>query len=535
MTEREPRRQAFPGQFALWGVRARLEPWILTHFGPFWRWAHQTERVGRFVNRVLVDSVVNRSPARPVALSTKADYTSWSSLTDQTHNARTLPPRPAPDEPSPERVAALFAREAEMTPCPKSTVLFAYVAQWFTDGFLRSGRVRPPLQYRDIKLNESNNQVDLGQLYGFDPRVTAALRAGRDGLLKSTGKPGSEFPPLLCGSDGEPLAEFGALPPVIGVNVLGLGQRRLLFAMGSDAANSQIGYAMLNVLFLREHNRIARALAQTHRSWDDEQLFSTARNILTVVLIKLVIEEYINHIQPYHFEFKMEPGSFERSRWMRPNWVAVEFNLLYRWHSLIPSTLTVRGKPLPIGETLVRNDLLTRHGLGPLFEDASKQRAGRICLHNTDSWFSTRTTLASVVQSRTVDLRPYNDYRVGVKLPPKTAFEEISSDPRICDELRGLYATPDDVEFFVGLFAETAQPNAVVPELMGIMVGLHAFSQLMTNPLLAPEVYNEKTFSRLGMEMIRSTESLAQVVNRNVPAGEPEYHVGLTRADWHRV
>ena len=70
---------------------------------------------------------------------------------------------------------------------------------------------------------------------------------------------------------------------------------------------------------------------------------------------------------------------------------------------------------------------------------------------------------------------------------------------------------------------------------MGRMVALDAFSQVYTNPLLAARVYNEQTFSPVGMEIIRSTRTLSQVVNRNVPYRPGGYFVSLTRKGWHRT
>jgi prostaglandin-endoperoxide synthase 2 len=67
------------------------------------------------------------------------------------------------------------------------------------------------------------------------------------------------------------------------------------------------------------------------------------------------------------------------------------------------------------------------------------------------------------------------------------------------------------------------------------MVALDAFSQVYTNPLLARRIYNEDTFSPEGMEIIRSTTSLAQIVNRNVPPAPRQWFVSLTRKDWKRT
>ena len=110
-----------------------------------------------------------------------------------------------------------------------------------------------------------------------------------------------------------------------------------LLAMGSDAANAQIGYAMFNTLFLREHNRIAGEIRPRPPDWKTPTASSPRPATCSPCCSSsVVIEEYINHLHPYHFRFRLDPRGFDKQRWMRPNWVAVEFNLLYRWHSLDP-------------------------------------------------------------------------------------------------------------------------------------------------------------------------------------------------------
>jgi prostaglandin-endoperoxide synthase 2 len=517
------------------GRRNRMQFWMLTHGPGVWRTLQRHARTERFVNRYLVDQAVGKTPPRPYGLSTKSGYTSWSSLTDKSYSARQLPPSPERDLPPAQDVADLFLRrEREALPCPKSTVLFAHMAQWFTDGFLRTKRPTSAddTQPRDISRNISTHEVDLCQLYGSTPTVTEALRAHKGGRLKSEIFNGEEIPPRLCDANGIK-EEFTDLDPVPRFKHLSQAQKRALFAMGSDVANTQIGYCMFNVLFLREHNRIAGELAAAYPEWDDERLFQTARAILTVLLIRLAIEEYINHIAPYHFKFKLRPGSFERSSWMRPNWESVEFNLLYRWHSLIPDTMRAGGRDLPIEETVFRNDLLFAKGLGPLFAEASEQRACRIGLFNTATYFK-NATMASVRQARAVNLAPYNDYRALVGLPRVTDFDQISSRPDVREALKATYGHVDEIEFYVGLFAEDNRPNSAIGPLTGTLVGVHAFSQLMTNPLLAPNVFNQDTFSPLGWEMIHGPLTLRDLLNRNVPAGSPLYAASLTRRGWER-
>ncbi len=510
-----------------------------TRFGPAWRLLQRAPRLERVVNRWLINRGVNVLPPRPYPLSTKADFTSADTLSDKTFNCRQLEPTHADEQrtkPPPDEVLELFRRK-EFIPCEKSTVLFAYLAQWFTDGFLRSDRSVEGKDERDITRNESTHEVDLAQLYGLTPEVTNTLRDRDQPMLLAYQEiAGEHYPPDLFGADGERTPGFETLR-VIGTKHADVDNSQLL-AMGSDVSNSQIGYAMLNALFLREHNRIARELAgaKGSRDWSQDRIFAAARNVLTVLLIKVVIEEYINHLHPYHFQFRLDPRGFDRQRWMRPNWIAVEFNLLYRWHSLIPDKLEVGDELLPLEKTTFRTKhFFERAGLAKLIDAASRQRAGRVGLRNTPEMLLYRAERPSIEAGRKVRLRGYNAYREACGFPRATSFEDISSDADIRAGLRDLYGNVDEVEFFTGLFAEDTRPNSVLPPLMGRLVALHAFSQLLTNPLFAPEIYNERTFSPRGREIIDHTKSLADIVRRNVPADDGAPLVKLTREGWKRV
>src|SRR3954466_12648683 len=286
------------------GLANRLEFQALTSCPPLWEVAQRPPRLRRAVNKVLSDNAILKLPTRPNPLSTLTPYSSWASLTDRRYDSRHLPPAAQHGLPEPERVAALFAREGDGELCPKSTVMFAYFAAWFTDGFLRSDR----REERDPRRNDSNHEIDLGPLYGIRPEQSEQLREHAGGGLKRQSLGGAEFPPYLC-SGGEIKPEFSTLG-VVRPQQVPPERRDELFAAGSDTTNSQVGFVMLNVLWLREHNRVAGLLARANPGWDDERLFQTARNVMIVLLIKLVIEEYINHITPYRFKLQADPAPF---------------------------------------------------------------------------------------------------------------------------------------------------------------------------------------------------------------------------------
>lgn len=141
---------------------------------------------------------------------------------------------------------------------------------------------------------------------------------------------------------------------------------------------------------------------------------------------------------------------------------------------------------------------------------------------------------ASIAKGRAVALAPYNDYRENCRFPRASDFDQVSSAPRVQDGLRSCYGNVERIEFFTGLFAEDPRPNSVLPSLIGRMVGIDAFSQALTNPLLAPRVFKESTFSPLGWRTIHTTRNLAEILQRNVPARERPYLVTMTRSDWRR-
>src|SRR5208337_5195578 len=92
-----------------------------------------------------------------------------------------------------------------------------------------------------------------------------------------------------------------------------------------------------------------------------------------------------------------------------------------------------------------------------------------------------------------------------------------------------LYRHVDDIEFYTGLFAEDTREHSAVGPMIGRLVGVDAFSQALTNPLLSHNVYNPETFSQVGWTIIHETKSLAEIVRRSTPTGTPVFRVSFTR------
>lgn len=491
--------------------------WALTNLGPFWRLVQSVARLERIANRLIINSAVLKARTRPHPLSLMHDYSSWDSLTEQTFTGRHLPP--APDDyisslPSEDDVAQRFARQdGKERLSDTSTQLFSHFAQWFTDGFLRTDR-------NDWRKNTSNHQIDLSQLYGRTRKITSALREKKRGRLKSQIIAGCEFPPFYFDKNGKPKKEFKDLDIFFFIDPdlpspEAEARKKNLFAMGADRGNVQFGYAMLNTLFLREHNRLCDMLSKAHPAWSDERLFQTARNTVIVMVIKIVVEDYLNHIAPYHFSFKAQPGSFYKQKWYRNNWITLEFNLLYRWHGLVTNKVRAGNTYVDVKETRFNNHLLLDNGLARCIDGSSRERCGSIGLLNThESLIGAEK--ASITLGRLARLQSYNSYREYCGFPAVTAFNQITGDPERQKALADLYGHPDKIEFYAGLFAEDTRPGSPLSPLIGRLVGIDAFSQALTNPLLSEHVFKSDTFSEVGWRELGNTKSLSDVVHRNL-------------------
>ena len=519
-------------------LRRRLKKWgmSLSSRGPgFWQFVASVPLLRRFFNRLFINLITNSTKPRPHPLSLwgpgataatplgarSANYVSWTGLVDRTYTGRHLP---AADQsyldalPDPEKLRALFQRQ-QLTPCPKSTALFGFFAQWFTDSFLRTD----PNDYRKTT---SNHEIDLCQIYGLDAGDTKILRSGTGGMLRSEIIDGNEYPARLFGDDGFVKPEFLDLKYVVRATrdlnpALFANQpfantkdrKRNLFVSGLERGNSTIFYSAISTIFLREHNRLCREMHKRHPDWDDDRLFETARNANIVELLKIIIADYINHLSTALFHVYVDPGIADTQRWYRTNRIAAEFDLLYRWHPLAPTDFKL-DTTLPNEEFRYNNALLFKYGIEKIFDEGSKQHAGRIMLHNTPE-FLLNAEVEALKKARYWRIQSYNAYRECFDLDPMSSFEELTGDKALAAELESIYGKVDNVEFTVGLLAEQRPANAPIGETMMYMVGADAFSQALTNPLLANGIYGEDCFSDVGMEAIEATSTFADIVRRN--------------------
>ncbi|XP_075944423.1 prostaglandin G/H synthase 2 isoform X2 [Anarhichas minor] len=409
----------------------------------------------------------------PPTFNADYGYKSWEAYSNLSYYTRTLPPVPE-DCPTPMGVvgkkelpdAKLLAEKLLMRrqfiPDPQGTsLMFAFFAQHFTHQFFKSDMKKGPA-FTVAK----GHGVDLNHIYGDCLERQHKLRLLKDGKLKYQILDGEVYPPTV--------KEVGAemhYPPHV--------PHSHRFAVGHEAFGLVPGLMMYATIWLREHNRVCDVLKEVHPDWDDERLFQTTRLILIGETIKIVIEDYVQHLSGYNFKLKFDPELLINQRFQYQNRIASEFNTLYHWHPLMPESFQVAGG---------------RNVPGPLMYVAIK----------------------SIENSRQMRYQSLNAYRKRFSLKPYSSFEDLTGEKEMAAVLEEFYGHVDAVELYPGLLVEKPRSNAIFGETMVEMGAPYSLKGLMGNPICSPEYWKPSTFGgSVGFNIV-NTASLQRLVCNNV-------------------
>lgn len=94
--------------------------------------------------------------------------------------------------------------------------------------------------------------------------------------------------------------------------------------------------------------------------------------------IKIVIEDYVQHLSGYFLSLKFDPELLFGTQFQYRNRIAVEFNQLYHWHGLMPDSFIIQGEEYSYEQFLYNTSMLIDYGVEALVESFSKQIAGRV-------------------------------------------------------------------------------------------------------------------------------------------------------------
>ncbi|XP_058467000.1 chorion peroxidase-like isoform X2 [Malaya genurostris] len=319
--------------------------------------------------------------------------------------------------------------------------------------------------------------IDGSAIYGSSTAEANHLRSHKGGRLKSLKHPqmSNELPPLESAT--------------------GVCSRNaaMCFKVGDDRANQIVTLVALHTLFLREHNRIAKALEVLNPHWNDEIIFQESRRIVGAEIQHIVYSEYLPKIIGPHFmtKFELHTSKGHNDSYnpkINPS-ISSEFSsAAFRFgHSTVPGKLEFPQGPVDTHKTFFNPTSLRN----PAFYDHLFQGMLRQPMQKSDDKFTNSLTkflnskegkpfgkdLASINIQRGRDhaVRPYNHYLRLKGNKMKTNFTDFG--PSAGPKLHKLYSSPNDVDLYVGGILEPPVPGGIVGQTFAEIIG-EQFSRL---------------------------------------------------------
>ncbi|KAK3988374.1 heme peroxidase [Cladorrhinum sp. PSN332] len=361
------------------------------------------------------------------------------------------------------------------------SAMFYYHATIIIHDIFRTNR-------QDHNISDTSSYLDLAPLYGSSLKDQLEIRTMKEGKLK----PDTFSEKRLLGQ-----------PP--GVNVM-----LVLY-------NRFHNYVAEVLLKINENGRFtlgcgpnstpeerAKAVAK-----QDHDLFNVARLVVNGLYINIALHDYLRAITNTHASksdwtldprVEIEKQMFDDQGTPRGvgNQVSVEFNLLYRFHSMISKrdekwtndfflqllpgrtqadlekiTWEELGRAMGAYEQKLPKDPsvrvfggLERDQTTGKFQDQDLVRLLKESMDDPACVFGARTIpkvlrtveILGIQQARKWQVASLNEFREFFGLKRHETFNDINSDPDIAGLLQKLYTDPDMVELYPGLMIENAKP-----------------------------------------------------------------------------
>lgn len=340
------------------------------------------------------------------------------------------------------------------------------------------GKIQPREQ-----INQLTSFIDASQVYGYSQQFSRDLRnislEGEDnGYLRE----GVHFP------HQKPMLPFAS--PTDGIDC----RRSLIessvscFTAGDIRVNEQVGLLSMHIIWMREHNRIARFFNEINPHWTGEQIYQESRKIVGSMMQHITFKQWLPRIVGKEgMELMGEYKGYNPSA--NPS-ISNEFATaaLRFGHSLINPILhrldwkfeTIEQGHLPLHKAFFAPWRIVYEGgvdplLRGLFTVPAKLKKPEQNLNSdlTERLFTTAHAvsldLAAINMQRGRDhaIKSYMAYRKFCNLPTSETFEGLHdiSNHNVKEKLKKLYGHPDNIDIWAGGILEDQLPGAKVGPL----------------------------------------------------------------------
>ncbi|EWC46918.1 hypothetical protein DRE_03930 [Drechslerella stenobrocha 248] len=372
---------------------------------------------------------------------------------------------------------ALLARKEPKPHANKISSTLFYLASIIIHDLFRTN-------HRDYSISDTSSYLDLSPLYGSNEEEQKAMRTFSGGKIK----PDAFAEKRLLG-----------FPPGVCVLLLSFGR-----------------YHNFVVDTLLKINQDERFTKRKTPEETDEKLFQTGRLVTCGLYINIILIDYIRvilNLNRTESTWCLDPRAEIQKVFSKTgtpqgigNQVSAEFNLVYRWHSVISEKDdqwikwlykeifgTDKAEDIPLPEFMMglskweksipqdpgqrTFEGLKRDPETGKFDDEKLVEilvSGIEDCANSYGAFAVPPVMRAIEilgieQTRAWELASLNEFRAFFGLKEHHTFEDINSDPKVANALRQLYGHPDYVEIYPGLVVE--EPKETMVPGAGLLPG----------------------------------------------------------------
>ena len=322
------------------------------------------------------------------------------------------------------------------------------------------------------------------------------------------------------------------------------GRKNDCFFAGDFRVNEQINLIVFHTLFMREHNRLAAALARLNPAWNEEKLYQEARRINIAQYQHIIYKEWLpivigdNLMASYGLVPLAAGFSSDYLDSFDPR-ITNEFaTAAFRFgHSLVPSTYSSLppsskvGIPrnLRVADILFKPTVMKEAGfLDSLVRGMSQQPSAAFdnsfvpdlrnnLFESAPGRGGLDLVAINVQRGRDHGLPGYNKYReicLGQKVANWADFENTIAPEKV-DLLKVIYKTVDDVDLYVGGFLESPHEDSILGPIFKCLIG-DQFARLKKGDRFWYDLSLDSrlAFSPKQLEQVRRT-SLARIICDN--------------------
>lgn len=327
-----------------------------------------------------------------------------------------------------------------------------------------------------------SSALDLSAVYGADDNRATMLREMANGRMKVSD--GNYLPYNTAGLSNAPRPT------------------REFFVAGDHRSNEHPVLTAIHIIFLREHNRLAAALALKFPDWDDERLYQNARKINGAQFQKIVFKEFYPSMTGGHL--RLFSGHDESAN---PTVSALFTSAAFRLgHTMVGNGVNRLGAggeklaPLSMADMFFKKnieadgvEMYLRGAAAGMAQESDNEIHNALrdfLFEGTEEERGFDLAALNIQRGRDHGLPSFNNVRSQLKLRPYTSFAEITENVNLQSALADAYKTVDRIEPWVGMICEKHAARASMGPTM-LKIWEESFKKLRDGDRFYYEIRNQ--------------------------------------------